>query len=208
MPAAVILAGGRGERLGGALKSELIVGGGRLLDRVAARLAECEPLLVSHGRHDAGLLRLGPGMVAVADLEGEYGGPLAGVCAAVDWLQRSGARGGLLVTVAVDTPFLPLNYVERLVGALVGGAAAAVAAHGGQVYPTNAIWRLDALEELPERVRRGTAPHSPKRLAAELGAKIADWSAGNAPNPFANVNTPEELEEMRRRAIAGAARFD
>lgn len=206
MPAAVILAGGAGERLGGALKSEVRVGDVRLLDRVATRLGGCRPLLVSHGRHDPILLHLGPGMLPVADIESDYAGPLAGLCGALDWLARSDSPAELIVSVAVDTPFLPANYVERLADAL-GDAAVAMAAYAGQEYPTNAIWRVSACRDLPERVRRGTAPHSLRRLAAELGPVLVDWSPGEAENPFANANTPAELELLHQRATSTDGSF-
>ena len=62
MPGAVILAGGRGERLGGVIKSELRIGGVRLLERVAGQLADCDPILVAHGRIDPAQFHLLPGM--------------------------------------------------------------------------------------------------------------------------------------------------
>src|SRR5690606_13300390 len=60
-PAAVILAGGRGERLGGMVKAELRVGGVRLLDRVLPIVAGCRPVVVAHGPHDPARLELPAG---------------------------------------------------------------------------------------------------------------------------------------------------
>ena len=66
--AAVILAGGRGERLGGVIKSELRVGGRRLLDRVLAALIQCHPILVAHGRLEPQVLALPPSVDPIPDL--------------------------------------------------------------------------------------------------------------------------------------------
>ena len=199
MPAAVILAGGRGERLGGVIKSELRVGGARLLERVARRLAGCEPVLVAHGRIDPELLRLPEGFVPVPDLAGEYAGPLAGFAAAVDWLARATERPELLITVAVDTPFLPADYVGRLVEGL-GRGNAAIASYAGQIYPTNGIWRLSAFGRLAARLADGSAPHSLKRLAGSSGGGEIAWPESAAGDPFANANTPEDLAALERRA--------
>ena len=199
MPAAVILAGGRGERLGGVIKSELQVGGVRLLERVARGLAGCGPMLVAHGRLDPDLLRLPEGFVPVPDLAGDYAGPLAGFAAAVDWLRRATERQELLITVAVDTPFLPVDYVTRLVEGL-GRGNAAIASYAGQIYPTNGIWRLSAFGGLVARLADGTAPHSLKRLAASAGGSEIAWPESVAGDPFANANTPEELAALERRA--------
>ena len=135
--AGLILAGGRGERLGGVIKSELVIGGVRLLERVAERLAACSPLLVGHGRIDPAALHLSAGMNAVPDLQGDYAGPLPGLAGAVAYLNAMATPPELLVSVAVDTPFLPPDFVTRLVDGL-GEAPAAIAAYGEQPYPTNA----------------------------------------------------------------------
>ena len=198
MAAGVIIAGGEGRRLGGVLKSELVVGGVRLIDRVALRLEGCQPLLVVHGRHVAERLSLPEGAVAVPDLESDYGGPLAGLAAAVDWLASRG-RSGDLVLSAVDAPFLPADYVPRLLEALAD-APAAIASAGEQPYPTNSAWRLAAIADLAAEVRAGTAPRSLKRLAEKLGAATVSWPTGPAGNPFANANTPEELAALDARA--------
>ena len=201
--AGLILAGGRGERLGGAIKSGLVVGGVRLLDRVADRLAGCAPLLVAHGRIDPELLGLGAAMIAVRDLEGDYAGPLAGLAGAMAYLNTLSTPPELLVSVAVDTPFLPVDFVERLVGGL-GEGAAAVAAYAGQPYPTNAIWRVARFRDLPERVAAGSAPRSLKSLAAAAGGVDLAWPVTAAGDPFANVNTPADLAELEHRAAAAA----
>lgn len=200
MAAGVIIAGGEGRRLGGVLKSELVVGGVRLIDRVAARFSGCDPLLVVHGRHDAARLSLPGGAVAVPDLESDYGGPLAGLAAAVDWLASRGWSGDVVMS-AVDTPFLPEDYVRRLLEALVLSSGA-MARCGKQPYPTNSAWRLAAIAELPNEMRAGTAPRSVKRLAEQLGAVAVDWPIGPGGDPFANANTPEELAELDARARA------
>lgn len=197
--AALILAGGRGERLGGTIKSELEIGGKRLLERVAAALEGCAPLLVAHGRIDPASLRLLAGMIAVPDLDGDYAGPLAGMGGAVAYLNTLPTPPDYLVSVAVDTPFVPPEFVDWLRSALLDGPCA-IAAYADQPFPTNAIWRPALLRELPEQIRAGTAPRSLKSLSAELGGHLAEWPVSPAGDPFANINTPTELAEMRHRA--------
>ncbi|WP_108397625.1 molybdenum cofactor guanylyltransferase [Devosia submarina] len=192
---AVVLAGGEGRRLGGVRKADLRVGGVPLIERVARVLGGVEhPLLISTGP-------LGrewdfpSGRVGVSDLAGSGGGPLAGVVAAVAALQSRGIIEGSLVSVAVDTPFLPNDFVQRLVEEL-GPAPAAYASWNEAFYPTNAIWRLEAIGALPEQTRE---IGSLKFLLTSLDAKRVAWDE-LPEDPFANINTPQDLLAMETRA--------
>lgn len=198
-PHAVIIAGGKGERLGGVRKGDLRMGGRRLVDRVAEALGAVEaPLMIATGP-DESRLRVPAGAVAVPDLDAPVGGPLAGLAAAIEALRARGIDAGLLVSVAVDTPFLPADFGAVMCDGL-GSAPAAYAVWGDQFYPPNAIWRIEALAGLPARVREGAAPGSLKALQQELDARRVDWTGRDARNPFANVNTVADLVMLGRVA--------
>jgi molybdenum cofactor guanylyltransferase len=198
--AAVILAGGRGERLGSVVKANLVVGGQRLLDRVAAALAGTDIILVAVGGFGPNDITLAPGQIAVLDPATDYAGPLAGLAAAVAWVATQPRPPELLLTAAVDTPFLPHNFARAMATAIEPGHAGVVARYGAQDYPTNAIWRLERIAALPARMAVGTAPHSLRGLAAELKAPTLSWPDSDGGNPFANANTPAELRELESRA--------
>lgn len=204
LPHAVIIAGGKGERLGGVRKADLRIGGARLIDRVAAALGVVEaPLMIATGPGDV-RLRPPANAVAVPDLDAPVGGPLAGLAAAVEALRLQGIGAGLLVSVAVDTPFLPADFVAVMRDGL-GSAPAAYAAWGDQFYPPNAIWRIEALTALPEQVRTGKAARSLKALRQMLGAVAVDWAGRGGTDPFANVNTLADLLALARMNQRGAA---
>jgi molybdopterin-guanine dinucleotide biosynthesis protein A len=196
---AVIIAGGRGERLGGVRKADLRIGGMRLVDRVADGLGPlASPLMLSIGPQDDGRGML-TGSIRVTDLSVSVGGPLAGLAAAVASLRARGITDGVLVSVAVDTPFLPDDFGRVMVVAL-GDDAAAVAGWGKDFYPPNAAWRIAALVTLPDRVLQGSAPRSLKALQEELGARRVDWTGSHASNPFVNLNTAADLVALGRIA--------
>ena len=196
-PYAVIIAGGQGQRLGGVRKGDLRIGGVRLVERVRLALGDvAEPLLLATG--PGGDSSADAGLLAVPDLDGPVGGPLAGLAAAVDALQRRGVRSGILVSVAVDTPFLPQGFAAAMVAAL--GDAAVYAAWDDAFYPPNAAWRIEALGALPGQVREGTSAPSLKALHQALGARRHDWRGGHERDPFANLNTLADLIALQRRA--------
>jgi len=191
--AAVILSGGRAERLGGLNKALIEIGGVALIDRALAATATCAPILLAVGRAAFEVA----GVRVVFDLDTAYAGPLAGVAAAVAELEATDAE--ILLSLAVDTPFFPHDFIERA-RPLLETTPAVLAAFGGQDYPTNALWRLSAIADLPEKLHAGSAPHSLKRLAEGLGAARLDYTGAGSANPFANVNTPADLAELRARA--------
>ena len=191
--AAVILMGGRGERLGGADKAMLEVGGRTMLARVTAATEGCSPLLHATGRETRPEL----GAISVADIAGDYAGPLAGVAAAVDALADSTVT--YLLSLAVDTPFFPADFLAQALPP-IGDADVVLGAYGAQDYPPNSLWRLSALADLPEEVRAGTAPRSLKRLAERLRSVRLDYATLAPQDPFANANTPQDLANLRRRA--------
>lgn len=192
----LILAGGLGSRLGGIRKADLRIGGVRLLDRVANVLAEhVDQLLVSSGRKRP--LMVPNGATLIEDESDETQGPLAGIRAAIAGLQGA-SETDILISAAVDTPFLPASYVPRLVESL-GRSSAAFSSWGGQFYPTSAAWRMSALRaalaEIPGQA-------GPKAALNFLGAQQVDWTADAALNPFANVNTLADLIALQRRTLA------
>jgi molybdopterin-guanine dinucleotide biosynthesis protein A len=199
--AGVILAGGRGERLGGVVKANLTIGGVRLLERVAAGLAGADAVLVALGAFLPNEIGLLPRQIAVPDLDNtSYRGPLAGLAAAAAWATAQPERPDYLLSAAVDTPFLPKSFTSGMATAIEPGRAAVVARHGAQDYPTNAIWRVERVADLPARMAAGSAPRSLRALAAELNAATLTWPDSDGGDPFANVNTPADIAELERRA--------
>jgi molybdopterin-guanine dinucleotide biosynthesis protein A len=197
--AAVILAGGKGERLGGVNKALLTIGGERLVDRAMAVTSGCSPRLLAVGQ--AGF-EAPADLVQVLDLETDYAGPLAGVAAALDHLAGGGSE--VLLSLAVDSPLFPRDFLARALP-LLNSASAVVAAYGEQEYPTNALWRIEAIAGLPAAIREGTGPRSLKRLAERLGAVRLDYAPFTDSDPFRNANTPEDLAFLRQVLSRGGA---
>jgi len=188
----LILAGGAGKRLGGVDKAALTVGGQSLLDLVARRLApQVAGLSLSTNADPARCAGFGGPVLGDPDLDQPQGtrlGPLAGLLAGLDWLDRVG--GDYLATVAVDTPFFPDDMVAQLLRAAGGAGAPAVAESRGRLHPTCGLW--------PARLRdplRATLVAGERRLgrwALAVGALRVAFPVV-ATDPFFNINTPEDL---------------
>lgn len=197
----VILAGGLARRMGGGDKALLTVGGTPILARVAARLApQCAALALSANGDPARFSVFG--LRVLADSIDGYAGPLAGVLAGMDAAAQAGAR--LLLSAPGDTPFLPADLVARLAQARVErGAEIAVAASGGRAHHTVALWPV----ALRDGLRHALTVEGERRVSAFIArhANVAvEWPG--APDPFFNVNRPEDVVAAEEIARASARR--
>ena len=192
-PVILVLAGGRATRMGGADKALRPFGQSTLLGHVLARLAGQRPhaTLLNANGDPARFARFG--VAVVPDTVPGHPGPLAGVLAGMEWVLSHAPEAADIVTVPTDSPFLPLDLVDRLLAARdASSAEMACAASGGQVHPVAGLWpvrlatqlRRALVEERLYRIDRWTARF---RLAqAEFAVTPID--------PFLNVNTPEDLK--------------
>lgn len=137
---AVILMGGRAERLGGAAKGDLRVDGRTLLERVVAAADVARDRVVV-GESGASVL---PSGVRVVREEPPFGGPAAAVAAGVRDLP---ADGDAVLLLAGDQPFVAaavaplLAALEGVVGGARGDGARAVDAAGRPQHLTCVIRR-------------------------------------------------------------------
>jgi molybdopterin-guanine dinucleotide biosynthesis protein A len=118
---AIVLAGGKGMRLGGIDKAALEVGTRTLLDRALAAVQGAQRVVVVGPGRDV------PPEVTVVTEDPPRGGPVAAVAAAAQQL-----RSGLVVVLACDMPFVTADTVHRLLAACRGdddGAATSAAPH-------------------------------------------------------------------------------
>ncbi|MCS6761354.1 MAG: NTP transferase domain-containing protein [Candidatus Devosia symbiotica] len=141
------------------------------------------------------------GCETVPDLDSPCAGLLAKLAAGVAHLAESGMTTGLLVSMTVDIPFLPSDFVTRMIAGM-DDAPGAYAAWGKDFYPPNTSWRLDALQKLPSVPAGPHASASLKALQRSLEAQRVDWAAGSRANPFANINTLDDLMALQCRATS------
>lgn len=138
---AVVLAGGRGRRLGGADKPMVSVGGMSLLDRaIEACVGAGRTIVVGPHRataHQVHHVREGP----------SHAGPLAALAAGMRWV-----RAPFVVVLAADLPFVRQEMVTELLRQAAGSAieGAVMLETQGRDNPLFAAYRTAA-------VRRGLA---------------------------------------------------
>jgi molybdopterin-guanine dinucleotide biosynthesis protein A len=195
---ALILAGGRGSRMGGVDKGLQNFRGLPLalqtLMRLQLQSLPPQDILINANRNLAAYESLG---VAVwPDTLDGFAGPLAGF---LTGLER--AETPLLLTVPCDTPLFPLDLIERLHTALkeqdADLAMAAAREEDGKLrpQPVFCLLKVELLDSLVQFTQHG-------------GRKIDAWTGQHrcaivpfdlpqdAPEAFFNANTLEELQKL------------
>ena len=198
--AGIILAGGQSRRMGGGDKSLLRLGSGCVLDQVISRFGpQTAPLALSANGDPARFSRFE--LPVLADTVPGFAGPLAGILTGLDWAVANTACKAI-VTAAGDTPFLPLDLVERLAAATdQSPGSIAVACSAGKRHPTFALWPTDCRGA----VRHFLADEDNRRVSAfidrhgfvEVEFPILQ-SADHPVDPFFNINEPDDLVRAER----------
>ena len=197
----LILAGGRGARMGGIDKGLQNFNGTPLTLHTLMRLQmqEAEPLsqiMVVANRNLSAYESFG--VQVWPDSTDGFAGPLAGFLTGLERCETD-----LLLTVPCDSPLFPLNLAQHLLDALVSEeaeiAVAAAREEDGSVraQPVFCLMRVNLLESLVKFMQSG-------------GRKIDAWSALHKtvlvpfdtadvdPRAFFNANTLEELHRLEQ----------
>ena len=192
MTAAIVLAGGRGTRMG-APKASLAFEGSTLLERAVGMVSEagCEPVVVAV-RFDTPVPELAASVTVVVDPPGD-GGPLA----AVEGALAEAPPGADVVVVACDLPNAG-PVVKRLLEVEPGVAAAAQDRQGRLQPMCCRVPRDAALVVVSAALRAGR-----RRMAALLegleGLEGLEPVAVEATDDeLANLNSPDDLATFRR----------
>jgi len=183
----VILAGGRGLRMGGRDKGLIRYNGAYLVESVIARLApQVDELIIIANRNIVAYGRFG--YPVYPDAVAGYLGPLAGMLTGLEQ-----ARQECVVFAPCDTTALPDRYVTRLLGAVSCSDCTAAYAHdGSRAHPVHALLRRKCRDGLSRYLSGG-------------GRKVEDWLQQNAAQTvvfpelrdgIANINTPDDLDGL------------
>lgn len=190
---AVILAGGKGRRIGGN-KPAIMLDGHCLIDRAINHVAAWGiPARVVV--RESGQVR----SARIPEILDDplIPGPLGGLLGALTWAKAFGAQR--LITIPCDMPNLPGDLKARLDAVAVGLDRPAVAMSLQRRHPVCAVWPVHCLEPLHLYAEDG-------RLslmgALEICAAVSvDWPDQGL-DPFFNVNTIDDLA-LAHRAFEG-----
>ena len=188
----LILAGGRGSRMGGVDKGLQNYMGMPMALHALLRLApQVGATMLNANRNLSAYESMGTAVWP--DTLADYAGPLAGFLTGLERCETP-----YLVTVPCDSPLFPQDLVERLACALVlENAEIAMAAtrdkNGLQVQPVFCLMHAELLESLVRFTQGGQRKID--RWTAQHHCAVVPFDDALA---FANANTLQDLQQLQR----------
>ena len=191
---AVILTGGRSSRMGGGIKSLKKFNNKYIFDRIFENLqTQVDKVIINS--NDSENLFVKYKVEVIKDSLGGFLGPLAGIHASFEWLNKNAPYINWLVTVPGDTPFIPKNLVKKLLDKVKNTNHKIVLAQSnGKTHPIIGIWHSNLFESLKNSLNSGNR-------------KIMNWASQHSLgyveftnskyDPFFNINCKEDLIEAK-----------
>ncbi len=180
---AVILAGGRGRRMGNRDKGSVIYKDKPLVEHVLYNIApQVDQLAISANRNIDFYRQYN--YPVLADDMGDFWGPLAGMATAMNFFQCEA-----LLTVPCDTPDLPQDLAQHMLKVMrENNCDTVIAKDNERLHPVISLLKCSLYQDLHKYLQHG-------------GRTVLEWmqsqhccAAEFAAGSFININSEEDLE--------------
>jgi molybdopterin-guanine dinucleotide biosynthesis protein A len=188
----LILAGGRGTRMGNVDKGLQAFRGKPMVQHVLMRLApQTDRMIINANRNLPEYAEFG--VPVWPDEIAGFAGPLAGLQTGLHHCETP-----FLATAPCDTPFLPLDLVARLADALTAQEADLAVATTGegnsyQPHPVFCLLKTSLHDHLEKFLQSGQRKIDAWYASLKVAKVHFDDEAA-----FRNINTPEELQQIQQ----------
>ncbi|MGQ0442077.1 MAG: molybdenum cofactor guanylyltransferase MobA [Methylophilaceae bacterium] len=184
---AIILAGGRGTRMGGMDKGLIQLQNKLLIEHVISRLQpQVDEILINANREIVHYKTLGLGVLQ--DEITNFAGPLAGFSLGLKY-----AKYDYVLAVPCDSPLLPIDLAQRLMtGMKKNNADIAVASSNGDAHPVFCLCKKNVLPSLQAFLDKGER----KVSLWQKSQNYSEVDFSDCSNAFTNLNTPEDFDAL------------
>ena len=186
---AVVLAGGRGRRLGGQDKGLMELDGRPLIEHILDLVSpQVCAVIINANRNRQVYANFG--LPVISDNMTDYQGPLAGFAAAL-----AASDTDYILTLPCDGPYVPVDLVSRLTAAIKDNDADLAVAHDGQrMQPVYALIPRSLLGSLQDFLDAGDRKID--LWYARHNTALADFS--DVIDTFFNINTEDDLRKIEK----------
>ena len=191
-----ILIGGKSTRMGGGIKCLKKFNNCSIIERIIQRSkSQVSNLTINCNSDDKIINKLK--LPIFSDIIKGYLGPLAGIHAALKWVKSNNSNHEWVVTFAGDTPFFPLNLVDKLYNSALNNNKKIIFANSfGRNHPIFSIWHISLEEDLKYAIEKE------KIRKIELWARRHEFNVINFDeykyDPFFNINKYDDLIEAEK----------
>lgn len=187
---AVILAGGRGSRLGGQDKGLLEFAGRPIIEHILEAISpQAGAVIINANRNLQHYSKYG--QPVISDEMADYQGPLAGFAAAL-----AASSTDYIMTIPCDGPFVPADLIARMSRAMLDQHAELAVAHDGQrMQPVYALIPRTLESSLQQFLDSGDRKID--RWYALHTSALADFS--DVADTFFNINTDDDRRLAGKR---------
>ena len=181
---AVVLAGGRGRRLGGQDKGLMQLDGRPMIEHILNLVTpQVNAVIINANRNQQ--VYADSGHPVISDNMTDYQGPLAGFAAAL-----AATDTDYIMTLPCDGPYVPADLASRLSAAIIENDAELAVAHDGQrMQPVYALIPRSLLGSLQDFLDAGDRKID--LWYARHDTALADFS--DVIDTFFNINTDDDL---------------
>lgn len=185
--AGLIVAGGKGTRMGDVDKGLQSFCGKPLISHAVDRLSpQVDQLMINANRHIDSYQKFG--YKVISDIQGNFAGPLAGL-----EIGLLNTHLPMLVTVPCDSPFFPFDLVDRLSHAMLNvDARIAYAQTGKQSHPIFALYKTSVLSHLQDFLATGQR----KIRSWHESMNAISVNFDDQEKAFTNINTLTDLKDL------------
>tara|TARA_B100000767_G_scaffold147185_1_gene138684 strand:+ start:732 stop:1865 length:1134 start_codon:yes stop_codon:yes gene_type:complete len=188
----VILAGGKGRRMGGKEKALIPLLDRPLLSYVLESISgQVAPIALNINTNLDQFYKFGYQIIE-DPIKGHLG-PLAGILASLNWAHTLNQKW--VLTLPCDTPFLPKNIVGEMIKAKNNDLSLdlVVARSKGYNHPVIALWKSELSSKLKISLEEGIRKIDLFTANLKIGYVDFDSNKNIQFDPFTNLNSPLDL---------------
>lgn len=188
----VILAGGKGRRMGGKEKALIPLLDRPLLSYVLESISgQVAPIALNINTNLDQFYKFGYQIIE-DPIKGHLG-PLAGILASLNWARTLNQKW--VLTLPCDTPFLPKNIVGEMIKAKNNDLSLdlVVARSKGYNHPVIALWKSELSSKLKISLEEGIRKIDLFTANLKIGYVDFDSNKNIQFDPFTNLNSPLDL---------------
>ena len=187
---AVIMTGGKSSRMGGGIKSFKKFNNKMIFDRIYNILNnQIKNIIINTNSEEKYFKKYNK--IIIKDKIKGYLGPLAGIHASLNWINKNMPQVNWLISVPSDTPFIPNDLINRLyLKAKENNKQIVLAKSNSIIHPVIGIWNKNLFENLEYNLLNGE-----RKIIVWAKNHELDFEEFFEENydPFFNINYEEDL---------------